>query len=280
MPLELFTNNASTTVSSGGTTAPAQGTTETWTVASSASFPAASNAANPPTYFYVFDPVAQTEVIQVTNVSGTTWSVTRGASGTTPVAHTTGFTVYTDISAATLQNFKQTPGAATTAVTIANTATETVVATYQPTTDQLVPGASWEAIAFGTMGWGGAARPVQTWRLRWGGVAGTQLAILALGTNAPVVTVTTAATGASFDVNGTVSMIDATHAVANLNWWYNGAALTAAASNAVTSAAASGSAAAPILISGSGPLVLTFQWGTAATYNTITSSAPLIYRAA
>lgn len=39
MAVEKFTNQASTTVSSGGTTAPASGTTETWTVASSASFP-------------------------------------------------------------------------------------------------------------------------------------------------------------------------------------------------------------------------------------------------
>ena len=36
---------------------------------------------------------AGSEIIAVTNVSGTTWTVTRGAEGTTPVAHTTGFTI-------------------------------------------------------------------------------------------------------------------------------------------------------------------------------------------
>jgi hypothetical protein len=91
-PVELFTNQGSTTVSSGGTTAPAPGTTESWTVASSASFPAAVTGTS---QFHITedDITKQSEIILVTNVSGTTWSVTRGVEGTTPVAHTTGFTV-------------------------------------------------------------------------------------------------------------------------------------------------------------------------------------------
>jgi len=93
MPTELFANNAVTTVSSGGTTAPAAGTTETWTVASSAKFPAASSSANPARQFAVVDSAAQTEIIRVIDVSGTSWTVIRGVEGTTPVAHTTGFTV-------------------------------------------------------------------------------------------------------------------------------------------------------------------------------------------
>ncbi|MCA1841556.1 MAG: hypothetical protein LC723_14875, partial [Actinobacteria bacterium] len=103
MARDLFTNQAQTTVSSGGTTAPAAGTTESWTVASSSSFPAASNAAIPVTQFYVADPALPSESILVTNVSGTTWSVTRGADGTTPVAHTAGFTIKNVVSAAWLQ---------------------------------------------------------------------------------------------------------------------------------------------------------------------------------
>lgn len=101
MPLDIFTNLASTTVSAGGTTAPAAGTQETWTVASSTGFPAASSSANPPTAFRVVDQAAQTEVILVINVSGTTWTVLRGAEGA-PVTHTAGFTIRHVATAAVL----------------------------------------------------------------------------------------------------------------------------------------------------------------------------------
>lgn len=117
MAVELFTNQATTTVTSGGTTAPSSGTSESWTVISSSSFPAASNSATPPSQFHVADPattVTATEIIAVTNVSGTTWTVTRGAESTTPVAHTTGFTVQQVISAASLNAFAQIPGASLT----------------------------------------------------------------------------------------------------------------------------------------------------------------------
>lgn len=90
--LEIFTNDATTTVTTGGTTAPAGGTVETWTVASSSSFPPASST-GVGTSFKVADPNLVSEKILVTNVSGTTWTVTRGADGTTPVAHTAGFTI-------------------------------------------------------------------------------------------------------------------------------------------------------------------------------------------
>ena len=39
------------------------------------------------------DPAQPTEVIEVTAVSGSTWTVTRGAQGTTPIAHSAGFSV-------------------------------------------------------------------------------------------------------------------------------------------------------------------------------------------
>lgn len=91
MGLELFANYPNTTVSAGGTTAPSAGTVETWTVASSASFPVVTTAAG--TYFRISDPAVPTEVCRVTNISGTTWTVTRGDDGTTPSSHTTGFTV-------------------------------------------------------------------------------------------------------------------------------------------------------------------------------------------
>lgn len=104
MATELFTNEASTTVSAGGTDAPAQGTSQSWTVASSASFPAAVTGTS---QFHVEDPAAPSEIMTVTNVSGTTWTVTRGAESTTPVAHAAGFTVQQVITAGFLGSVPQ-----------------------------------------------------------------------------------------------------------------------------------------------------------------------------
>lgn len=102
-PVTNFANNPSTTAtSSSGTTGPAALTGETWTVTSSSAFPAASNATTPPTQFHIADPALPAEIIAVTNVSGTTWTVTRGVEGTTPAAHATGATYYQVASAADL----------------------------------------------------------------------------------------------------------------------------------------------------------------------------------
>jgi hypothetical protein len=68
-------------------------------VASSGSFPFAQTGS---TQFHVADPALPSELIAVTNVSGTTWTVTRGAESTTPVAHAAGFTVNQVVSAGAL----------------------------------------------------------------------------------------------------------------------------------------------------------------------------------
>lgn len=99
IPLEVFANNPSTTVSAGGTTAPAGGTTETWTVASSASFPAVEVGAQ---QFHVADPALPSEIITVQNVTGSTWTVVRGAEASAPVVHATGFTVVQVVTAGAL----------------------------------------------------------------------------------------------------------------------------------------------------------------------------------
>jgi hypothetical protein len=95
VPLEVFTDLAQGTVTSGGTTAPAAGTAETWTVTAVTAFPAAAAGA---TQFHVADPVLNSEIIAVTACPGGTgagqsWTVTRGAEGTVPVPHSGGFTV-------------------------------------------------------------------------------------------------------------------------------------------------------------------------------------------
>lgn len=90
--MEVFANLATTTVSSGGTSAPLAGTIETWTVASASGWPVAIiNAAQ----FHIADTAAgyQSEMITVLATSGTTWTVLRGAEATTPLAHLAGFTI-------------------------------------------------------------------------------------------------------------------------------------------------------------------------------------------
>ena len=108
LAVEIFSNVPTTTVSSGGTTAPASGTQETWTVASSTGFPAASSSATPPTQFHVADVALNSEMISVINVSGTTWTVIRGDEGTTPVAHGAGFTIYQVVSAGAYKQLRNT----------------------------------------------------------------------------------------------------------------------------------------------------------------------------
>ncbi len=97
-----FANLPSTTVSSGGTDAPAPGTTETFTVASAAGWPGASSSASPPTGFSFADTALPGEVMRCVNRSGTTWTVTRGSEGTTPVSHQAGFTIVQVTSAGDL----------------------------------------------------------------------------------------------------------------------------------------------------------------------------------
>ena len=93
---EVFANQAFTTVTSGGTSAGTVGTVETWTVspATAAEFPTASTGVS---QFHVTDTAAAaaSEIILVTATNAITnqWTVTRGAEGTSPVAHQSGFTI-------------------------------------------------------------------------------------------------------------------------------------------------------------------------------------------
>ena len=104
MATEVFANTPSGIVTSGGTDAPASGTVETWTLASYSSFPAAATGT---TQFHITDIGAPAELILVTNTSGATWTVTRGAESTTPVAHTLPFTVVQVTSAGWLGGLAQ-----------------------------------------------------------------------------------------------------------------------------------------------------------------------------
>lgn len=112
MPVEVFANTPSCVAAgTSGTTVPASGTSETWTMgAGYTSFPTASPAGSPPTQFHIADPAAISEVILVTGGGGgtATWTVTRGAEGTTPVAHAAGATFVQTVTAGALGTFLET----------------------------------------------------------------------------------------------------------------------------------------------------------------------------
>ena len=104
MSVEVFANGPAATVTSGGTDAPAAGTSESLTVTATAAFPAASASATPPTVFHVCDVAAPSEIMRVTVAPGGTgagqaWTVIRGAEGSTPVTHASGFAITQVITA-------------------------------------------------------------------------------------------------------------------------------------------------------------------------------------
>lgn len=107
MPVAFF-NNPSATVTSGGTTAPSPGTTENWTVSSVTGFPTSLSGG---ATFCLVDSALTTEKVQVNTITGSgpyTFGVTRGAEGTTPVAHTSGFTVQEVVTGGQFGLFSQT----------------------------------------------------------------------------------------------------------------------------------------------------------------------------
>lgn len=111
VPQVLWANNSAGHVQSGGTDVPAQGTSETITVdaATAAAFPAAALTASPATVFYFADLYNPGETYMCTNVSGTgntTWTVTRGADGTQPVAHSAPFPIRGTTPAGVLNSFQ------------------------------------------------------------------------------------------------------------------------------------------------------------------------------
>lgn len=271
--IEVFGNQPTATITAGGTT-----TSDTaFTVTATNSWPAASTSTTPNTFFHIVDAANTSEIMLVTvspggSGSGQSWTVARAQEGTTGISHSANWTAVQLVTAGTLQNFKQASTAATSPVTVGNTLTETVIATFQPVTSDIVAGTTFHAEAFGTLGTSAtAADNILTWNLRWGGVGGTSLLTMVTGTSCPVLG--TSLSGRSFDVNGSVVLLSSTSAVANINFWWQ---LTA-----TTTATGVVSAATGTTISGSGPLVLTAKWGAVAIAgSTLTVPAPFILRVA
>jgi hypothetical protein len=276
-----WANQPLTTVTNGGTDAPASGTAEQWTVSSGVTFPIASTSTTPATYFLIADTAVTSEIIAVTvatTASPWVWNVTRGAESTTPQSHASNFTVQQVVSAGSLQNFKQATSANTAPTTITNTTAETIIASYNPVTADLIPGTTFEAVAYGPFMRNGGTHAQTTgdpvFRFRWGSVTGTVLMTCSPGLSGNILP-TTLAAGSSFDVNGTVTLLSASTAVSNLNIFWSGSGTSATTgSGQVAASSLTGTA-----ISGSGPLLLTMSWSSASANFAMTVLTSIIYRA-
>lgn len=272
-------------MTTGGTAALSQGAAEAWTVSSGATFPVASTSTVPATMFMVADTASTSEIVLVTVATTTSpwvWNVTRGAEGTSPTTHATNFVVQQVVSAGVLTNFKQATNAETTPVTVATTV-ETLVCSYQPVSNDIEAGTSFEAIAYGgfTTNNTVAVNREMIWTVRWGGTAGTILSQLKTNSNAPGLT-TTVVAGSSYDMNATITLLSTTQATCNMNLFCNAQNLTTANITATVTNATGGAASSntPVTISGNGPLVLDFNWGGPVTAQTMVAVAPVIYRVA
>jgi hypothetical protein len=103
--VEQFANRAITVITAGGTDAPPAGTVETWTALSWTDFPAAETGV---WQFHIVDSDDESEIMLVSNISGSSASVERGAEGTTPVAHSaSGFPVYALVTAGWLNSISE-----------------------------------------------------------------------------------------------------------------------------------------------------------------------------
>jgi hypothetical protein len=261
---EVYTNQPTGTVTSGGTT-----TSDTaWTVNPTVAFPVASTTPVPNTVFRAIDPALPSEIILVTVCPGGTgsqsWTVARAQEGTSGVAHASNWTVVQTVSGGSLGSFVLKEMGASSSVTQVNTTTtETALISWQPPVqDYPAAGVAYQFTVFGTLGTSSTA-PVLTLRARWGGTAGTALCSLASATQGTAMS--TSMSNAGFWANGYVICLSSTSMIAGMSW------LTHKTATVVSGATASGdgsAAMAGITVSGNGPLVVTATW-TTSTSNTL-----------
>jgi hypothetical protein len=109
-------NNAYTTLAVGCTT----GAT-TLSVTGSTTFPAVTTASGNWFYACLQDTFANLEIVKVTDVTGTVWTVTRGIGGTTALAFPSGTVVELRVTAETIADILVVPGATINGGTINNT---------------------------------------------------------------------------------------------------------------------------------------------------------------
>ena len=176
----------------------------------------------------------------VTAVTSNVWGVTRGAEGTTPVTHATGFTIQQVVSAGELNNFQQMRNGG-------NTVTSTIttigtVGSYTPAvTDVPAAGVVYDFTAFGQIH---DTTHTATLATVWNGttlasaISGTEGL---LGTNLPL--------GSSWWLEGKVHCFGATTMVSGFN--FQASNFTTGTQTVSTIVGAN---SAPVTVSGTGPL--------------------------
>jgi len=108
MALDVLSNYVEATVPTGGTTAPAAGTVETWTVTTTENWAVLASGQQ----IRVMDKAqlgstSGYEIMLVSanaNGTGVSWTATRGVEGTTPVAHAANWTAVPATTAVSLMN--------------------------------------------------------------------------------------------------------------------------------------------------------------------------------
>ena len=119
----LFTNNASTTLSAAISSTSATSIS----VASSSTFPAPGAGE----YFYAtIDDGSNIEIVKVTAVSGTTWTVVRGSDNTTAATFANGTTIQLRAAAALLTDIQQNIAAKSANQTVYNATTASSATSY------------------------------------------------------------------------------------------------------------------------------------------------------
>jgi hypothetical protein len=253
--LVQYANQPVTTVTSGGTDAPAQGTSEQWTVASSSLFPPASLSSTPPTSFAVSDTAATSEIIQVTAVTSNVWGVTRGAENTAPVTHASSFTVMQVVTAGGLTNFQQNQNTAFTAATTVGASTANgTMASYVPAAQDIpAAGVCYEFSGYGVFS-SGVLATLFTMAVTWNG---TTVASATKGVSGTVV----AETARVFWIEGSVTCYGAATMVSGFNFATSGSTGTL---GEILGASPSG-----VSVSGTaGPLSLIVTTGALQTFTT------------
>jgi hypothetical protein len=253
--LVQYANQPTTTVSNGGTDAPAQGTSEQWTVASSSLFPGASLSSTPPTFFAVADTAATSEIIQVTAVTSNVWGVTRGAENTSPVTHASSFTVMQVVTAGDLGNMYQYQNNALTAATTVGASTVNgTMASYVPAaTDIPAAGVTYAFTGYGVFS-SGVLATLFTMATVWNG---TTIASATKGVSGTVV----AETARQFWIEGQVTCYGAATMVSGFNFATSG--------STGTLGGVQGSSTAGVSVSGTaGPLSLVVTTGALQTFIT------------
>lgn len=269
---EVFENQPTGTVTSGGTTT---GSTS-FTVTATTAFPVASTSTNPNSIFRIVDAADTSEIMIVTTApggtgSGQSWTVTRGAEGTTAIDHSADWTCVQIISGGTMNQFYQQElmGQALYSCNDVSSASPTTIFSYTPSTqDQPVAGVVYEFTAFGTMGTSNTTTDSElVFKLTWNG---TTLATLTLNSSGNTEFLT-AMTSAGWWLEGSVVCLSSTSMVAGMNFMTH---KTSTAYNAVTVTDDGTSAMAGVTVSGTGPLELQVEWdvSTAYTLNLLTGT--------